>query len=105
MEEWLTKITSWFFLLVKTVLGYIVQIVADVVVWVLDLILGPIGDLIAGLGTPSFMQSYSFGSLLGGLPPFALHVINQCNLGPALAVIGAGVMFNLLRKLFTLGQW
>lgn len=105
MDQWLTTISTWFVKLVKAIFGVIGNLIGDAVVWVLDAVLGPIGDLIVGLGTPSFMQSYSFGSLLGGLPPFALYIINQCNLGPALAVIGAAVSFNLLRKLFTLGQW
>lgn len=105
MDEWLTKISGWFVDLVKSIFSTIVDLISDVVVWVLDLILGPIGDLITSLGTPSFMASYSFGSLLSGLPPFALYIVNQCNLPAALAVIGAGVSFNLLRKLFTLGQW
>jgi len=105
MDGWLTTITDWIIGLVKAIIGFIADLVADVVVWVLDLILGPIGDLIGSIGAPSFMQSYNFGSLLSGLPPFAQYIISQANLGAALAVIGAGVSFNLLRKLFTLGQW
>jgi len=105
MDKWLTNLSTWLVELVKSIFNTIASLIGDVIVWLLDAILGPIGDLIVSLGTPSFMQSYSFGGLLSGFPPFAQFIIYQCNIGPALAVIGAGVSFNLLRKVFTLGQW
>lgn len=105
MKEWLKKITDWLVELVKSVLETLKEVVNDAVVWVLDLVLGPIGDLIASIPAPSFFQTVSFSGLLSGLPPYALYVIGQARLGEAMAVIAAGVSFHLLRKLFTLGQW
>lgn len=105
MEKWLEKITQWIVELVKSFLETLKEIVGDAVVWVLDLILGPIGDLIASIPAPSFFSTVSFSSLLSGLPPYALYVIGQARLPEAMAVIAAGVSFHLLRKLFTLGQW
>lgn len=105
MDGWLSSITNWLLALVKSIFSYLGDFIHDAFIWCLDAILGPLGDLVASIPAPSFMQSYSFGSLLSGLPPFALYVISNCNIGPALAVIGAGVVFNLARKILTLGQW
>jgi hypothetical protein len=78
----------------------------QVPVRVVDWILSPIGDLIAAIPAPSFMQGGGgLSALLSGLPPFAQYIIGRCNIGPALAVIGAAVSFRLLRKAVTLFQW
>lgn len=105
MTEWLTKITDWFLALVKAVFSSLASIVGDFVVWVFQAVLGVVGDLLASLPVPSFMSSGTFGSILSGLPSFALYVVGQMHFAEAFAMIGAGVAFNLLRKLFTLGQW
>lgn len=105
MDKWLEKITEWIVELVKNFLETLKEIVGDAVVWVLDLVLGPLGDLIASIPAPSFFSTVSFSSLLSGLPPYALYVIGQAQLPEAMAIIAAGVSFHLLRKLFTLGQW
>lgn len=106
MDQWLKLITDWIIGLVKAVLGFVADIIRDAVVWVLDAVLGALGTLIAALPAPSFMQSGGgLGALLNGLPPFSLYVIQQAKIGEALAIIGAGVGFYLLRKIFTLGQW
>ncbi len=57
---------------------------------------------------PSFdevVAMLGIGSLLSGLPPYALYVIGNIRIGEAMAIIAAGVAFNLARKLVTLGQW
>lgn len=106
MDQWLKLITDWIVGLVKAILGFIADLVRDVLVWVLDALLGALGDLIASIPAPAFLSNGSgLGGLLGGLPPFALYVIQNARLTEALAIISAGVAFNLLRKLFTLGQW
>lgn len=106
MNEWLSKITTWVVDLVKAIFSTIAELIGDLVVKIVDWVLGPIGDMIVSIPTPSFMSSGGgFGGLLSGLPSFAQYIVGQCNIGPALAVIGAGVSFRLLRKLFTLGQW
>lgn len=105
MTDWLKSITEWLVKLIKSILGFVADLVRDAVVWVLDAILGPLGDMIAAIPAPGFLSSTNFGGLLSGLPPFALYVIQNCRLTEALLIIGAGVSFNLARKLFTLGQW
>ena len=106
MDQWLAKITEWIINLVKAVLKFIPDLIGDIFVKILDWILLPIGDLIASIPAPSFMSAGGgLSALLNGFPPFAQYMIYRCNIGEALVVIGAGVSFRLLRKLFTLGQW
>ena len=54
---------------------------------------------------PDFLQNYSLDQLLSALPEPVVWILSQANLPEGLAILGAGVAFRLLRKLFTLGQW
>lgn len=106
MTDWLHKISDFFISLIKSFFTALLDFVHDAVVWVLDQILTAIAALITAIPTPTFMQgNNNFGTLLGGLPPFALYVVNQMHIGDGFAIIGSGVIFYLARKLFTLGQW
>lgn len=106
MEGWLAAITTWFLDLVKKGFLAFVDLVKDAVVWALDGVLGAVGDLIASIPAPAFLASgLNVGSLVSGLPPFALYVSGQTRIGEAMAIIAAAVAFRLMRKLFTLGQW
>jgi hypothetical protein len=106
LDNWLQTLSTWLIKLVKSIFTTIADLIGDLLVKVLDWILIPVGDLIAAIPAPSFLeQGGGLGGLLSGLPAFAQFIVGQCQIGPALAVIGAGVSFRLLRKLFTLGQW
>lgn len=106
MDEWLSLITDWIVKLVKAIFTTVVDFLGDMLVKVLDWILTPLAALIAAIPVPSFLSSgLGIGSLLSGLPPYALYVIGNIRIGEAMAIIAAGVAFNLARKLATLGQW
>ena len=105
MTDWLKMITNWIIELIKSILGFIFDLLYDSVVYVLDMIFGVIATLLSSIPVPSFLSGNDLGSLLSGLPSFALYVVGHINLPEAMLIIGAGVAFNLLRKLFTLGQW
>lgn len=104
--DWLLEFTSWLWGLVIEALKAVVNVLVDAALWLLEMFLGGIGGLLTVIPSPSFLsESNAFGSLLSGLPPFALFVIGQLHIAEAFAVIGAGVAFRLARKLATLGQW
>jgi len=104
--NFIAKINDFILLIIKTIFGLIKDVVSDALVWILDPIFGWLGDRIASIPAPSFFNSgVSVSSLLSGFPPFAQFVIGQMGLPEAFLIVGAGVTFRLVRKLFTLGQW
>ena len=106
MDQWLASITTWLVELTKEVFISLWTFIQDGFIWALSRVLGVIGTWIATITVPSFLSSgLNIGSLLSGLPPYALYVAGQTRIGEAMALIGAGVSFYLLRKLLTLGQW
>lgn len=106
MTEWLANLTTWIVELVKSVFLTLVDFVKDAVVWVLDAILGALSAAIAAIPAPAFLtQGLNVGTLINGLPPFALYIAGQTRIAEALAIISAGVAFYLVRKIVTLGQW
>lgn len=106
MDGWLSAITDWLVKLVKSIFLAVVEFVGDMVVKVLDLVLGAISALIAAIPVPAFLSSgLNVGGLLSGLPPYALYVIGNLRIAEAFGILAAGVSFYLVRKLVTLGQW
>lgn len=106
MQNWLADITAWLLSLFVEIFKALVDFCHDVFIWCLDAFLTVIAGLVASIPAPAFLSSgLNVGGLLTGLPPFALYVVGQIRIGEAMAIIGAGVGFYLVRKLFTLGQW
>lgn len=106
MSEWLSQITSWLVDLVREVFIAGWTFIQDGFIWALSRVLGTVGGWIAGISPPAFLTNgLNVGDLVAGLPPFALYVCGQTRIGEAMAIIGAGVSFYLVRKLVTLGQW
>lgn len=106
MLDWLANITGWLLDLVKAGFLAVVDLFKDLVVTLLDLVLGGIASLVGAIPAPAFLSSgLNAGGLLSGFPPFALYVAGQTRIGEALAILSAGVAFYLVRKVVTLGQW
>jgi len=105
MDQWLKKISDFFIDLAKEALLAIFHLIKDLAFWILEGILNAIATLLELLPVPDFLTGTDLGQILSPLPSFALYLIGHIHLDQALAVIGTGVAFNLLRKLFTLGQW
>lgn len=76
----------------------------DFVVWVLDALLSGVAVLLEAIPVPSFMAG-GLGGLFSALPQSLVYLLVETGMVAGLAVIGAGVLFNLTRKLLTLGQW
>lgn len=105
MTDWLSKISKFFVDLVKDLLTAIVELLKDVLLWVLEGLLEAVRILFYLIPEPSFLTPNWMGDLLSPLPPFALFVISQIPFQTAFGIIAAGVTFYLARKLLTLGQW
>ncbi len=106
--EWLsTKIDNmldWLGAAFLSLLTGLLDFLKDIVVWVLDGILSALVALIELIPVPGFMSGGLTG-LFSALPQSLVYLLVETGLVAGLAVVGAGVAFNLTRKIVTLGQW
>lgn len=102
---WLSRITGWFAYAINQVFGAVVQVLKDLVTYLLAAILGLVQQAIAMLPVPSWLANNSLGTLLGQTGPVVGFFMSNLQIPAALALIGAGYAFRLLRKFLTLFQW
>lgn len=115
MQAIIDTVASWF----AAVLGFFRRIFewfaglfGDFMEFVLDIPLRVFGGILDGaiyilsaLPVPDFLTEYSLQGLFGALPDTVLYFVQFFGIPQALAIIGSGVAFRLLRKAATLGQW
>lgn len=102
---WLSKMTAWIANVVHTLFVALVQVLKDFVTYILGVILDLVATAIDSISPPAFLTNYSMGALLGQAGPVVGFFLVQLQIGPGLALIGAGYAFRLLRKFLTLFQW
>lgn len=95
--EWLWGIISGFW-------SDFVEFVTDIPLIILDSVLSAIASILESIPVPDFISS-GLSGLSASVDPGILYFIDQSGIAAALSLLGAGVTFRLLRKLFTLGQW
>lgn len=71
---------------------------------ILDEFLQGVAAVVSAIPAPAFLTR-GLGGYLGGIDPAVLYFLSQSGLTDAFAILGAGLVFRLTRKLFTLGQW
>ena len=54
---------------------------------------------------PDFMKGQSIGGMLGNAGSTILWFADVFKIGPALVMIGAAMVFYLLRRILTVGIW
>ena len=94
-----------------TLLSYITGVWDDFVEFIKDLpiliikgILDAISSLFESIPIPSFIDS-GLSDVLNALGSDILFLLNVVGFPQALAILGAGFTFRMMRKLFTMGQW
>lgn len=106
--DWLsTKIDNliaWLSAAITSAFNSVVHWAQDFAVWVLGGILSAVASLLSSIPVPSFMSNGLTG-LFTALPQPLVYLLDQTGMIAGLAIVGSGVLFNLTRKLLTLGQW
>lgn len=100
----LADFTSWLFGLIKSLFGPLWDFLGDVLLNFLDLLVTGFVAVVAAIPVPDFLQS-GLSSAWGGLDSGVVYVVSQCGFPQALALVGAGYAFRLVRKFATLFQW
>jgi hypothetical protein len=103
---WLGDLTNWFREQILSVWNALSAWAHDLGIWVLKSCTEIALAIANAIPVPDFLSSISFGTLFASLPGDWLPwIVGKFHFGACFAVLGAGVLFRLLRKLFTLGQW
>jgi len=102
---WLSRITGWFAYAINQVFGAVVQVLKDLVTYLVAVVLDLVKWMIAAIPVPDWIADNSLGSLLGQTGDIAGFFMVQLRIPAALALIGGGYAFRLIRKFLTLFQW
>lgn len=100
----LTDFTNWLFALIGSLFTDVWAFVKDAAVNVFDLITQAVVALIAAISVPSWLSG-GLTTLWGSLDGSTQWILGQLGVPAGLAILGAGFVFRLTRKLVTLGQW
>lgn len=95
---------NWLLTLVIEFVAALWGLLVDVAVAVVDLIVSAFVALVTAIQVPDFISG-GLASLWSMLDPGIVYVVSECGLPAALALLGAGYAFRILRKFATLFQW
>lgn len=106
--EWLSSkidaALAWIGALFSDAIAAVLQMLTDAAISILELFLGGVLFVVGSLPVPDFLVGGMQG-FLNGIDGSVLYFLSRSGFGPALALVGTGFAFRMLRKLFTLGQW
>ncbi len=77
---------------------------ADLPVDIFEALLDGVALVLETIPVPAFITQ-DLGFYLNGIDPGILYFVQRSGFANAIALLGAGLSFRLLRKLVTLGQW
>lgn len=100
----LKEFTTWLLDLVKKLFTAVWDFITDVFISILELVVSAFVTLIGLIPMPGWLTN-GLDSLFGGMDDGILFIVTQTGVPLALAVIGGGYAFRMLRKIFTLFQW
>jgi hypothetical protein len=99
--KWIGRLFEWF----KGIFVDLMEFITDLPLVILRGFLDGVLFLLESIPVPSFIHSASLQALFNGLHPDVQYFVSFFGIHIALGIIGAGVLFRLTRKAFTLGQW
>lgn len=104
MAEYLSGVfaTLWEFL--TTLWANVVAFFTELPLKVLSGVLGAVASLIEAIPVPDFLSG-GLQSFLSAVDPSVLYFLAQSGFPEAVALLGSGFAFRMVRKAATLGQW
>jgi len=104
MITWLKQawadLISW----LKAIFSALMDFLIDLPVKLLEAFLDAILFLLNSIPVPDFIAG-GIDSFMSAVGNDVLYFVSMSGFDDAMALLGAGLTFRLLRKLFTLGQW
>lgn len=103
--EWLEKITNWFREQFGEYWDAFVRFMSDFLLTVLEFVCDVGLYVIDLIPVPDFVTQYTPGALLAQAGPEIAWLAGVLRLSECFVILAAGIVFYLVRKLLTLGQW
>lgn len=100
----LEDFTKWLLELIAKLFVAVWDFVTDLFISVLGLVLDAVVAMIASIPMPGWLTG-GLGSTFGAMDSGVLYIVSACGIPAALAIVGGGYAFRMLRKIFTLFQW
>jgi hypothetical protein len=100
----LKDFTDWLLKLIAKLFVAVWDFTTDIFVSILGAVLDAFTALIAMIPMPAWLTG-GLGQTFGSMDSGVVYVVTQCGIPAALAILGAGYAFRILRKIFTLFQW
>lgn len=102
---WLTNFTNWLREQFLALWNALVELLGDLVVWLVEAMLDLVVVIVEALPAPDFIADYSICALLSSAGPTAAWALGSFRIAEGLGLLAAGFAFRMLRKLLTLFQW
>jgi hypothetical protein len=103
---WLEKFANWLKDIFLAIWNAVADAVHDAGVWLFEQMCDIASTVINAIPVPDFLADLSFSALFANIDsPLLNWMMGTFQLPACFLILGAGVAFNLLRKLLTLGQW
>lgn len=100
----LKDFTTWLLQLIAKLFAAVWDFLSDVFIYVLEQVVNAFVTLITTIPMPGWLTA-GLGGVFGQMDGGIIWLVSQCGVPQALAVIGGGYAFRMLRKIFTLFQW
>lgn len=98
------RFTEWMRELFVELITSLMELSKDFFFWVVENVLDALLWIIEQVPVPEWMST-GLQALFDPLPQGTLYILGAVGIGPGLAMIGAGYLFRLTRKVVTLFQW
>lgn len=99
--RWVARIFEWF----KGMFVDFMEFITDLPLVILRGFLDGVLFLLESIPVPDFLAGASLQTLFNALHPDLQYFVSFFGIHFALGALGAGLVFRLTRKAFTLGQW
>lgn len=100
----LKDFTEWLLKLIAKLFTAVWDFLSDIFVSILEGVVNAFVSLIASIPMPGWLTG-GLGGVFGQMDSGILYIVSACGVPAALAIIGGGYAFRMLRKIFTLFQW
>lgn len=101
----LDDLTNWLREAFEALFAGLVELLTDMILLQVMTLSVIFLKLVQAIPVPEFLTSTTLATALGNAGPTVAWALHTFKIGEGMALIGAGYVFRLTRKLVTLGQW
>ncbi len=102
---WLDRLTGWFRDALLALFQAFKNLLTDLILKTIQTVFEGMDAIIASIPAPDFLYNYSMCGLLSGAGPTIGWVYQQLHISECMSILAAGILFRMVRKVFTLFQW